>query len=81
MKKLNKDEIPEVLPVTHGRNTHLRTMLLQLSVGEVLEMPITEWKTKHGPYYIVSYIKKSHGFRYEYGKKTDGTSWLFKRLA
>ncbi|MBI1287945.1 MAG: hypothetical protein GC178_10230 [Flavobacteriales bacterium] len=80
MRKLSKDEIPEVLPIVRGRNTMLRVMLLQLEVGEILFMPNEEWKAKSSPRYVVNAIKKKHPHRFEYGKKTDGTGWLFKRI-
>lgn len=80
IRKFSKDETPEILPVTRGRNTLLRAMLLQLEIGESLFLPIEDWKTKNSPYYIVAYLKKKNGYRFEYGFKTDGTGWLFKRI-
>lgn len=80
MKKLGKDEIPEQMPVKRGRDTKLRLMLLSLEVGEGLFMPKEEWKRKNGPYYVIARIKKTHGFRYEYGLKADGSGWLFRRV-
>ncbi len=76
---LSKEETPDILPVRKGRNTYLRTMLLQLKVGQVLWLPKEDWKTKNGPFYIVSAIKKKYGFLYEYGKKTDDSGLLFRR--
>lgn len=73
--------MPEVLPVSRGRNTMLRAQLLQLEVGEGLFLPRNEWKTKNGPSYIIAYLKKSHGYRYDYGFKIDGSGWLFRRVA
>lgn len=81
MKKLTPEETPEVLPLKRGRSTQLRTLLLQLAVGEVAYLPKEEWKTKNPPAHIVSHIKKTHGYRYEYGMKADGTGWLFRRTA
>lgn len=81
MQKLNPDEIPEILPVSRGRNTMLRTQLLQLKVGEALFLPREEWKAKSTPYYVVNYLKRKDGYRFDYGFKTDGTGWLFKRIA
>lgn len=81
MHKVNKDEVPEVLPVSRGRNTLLRAHLLQLEVGETLFLPREEWKTKNTPYYIVRYLKKKNHYQFDYGFKTDGTGWLFKRIA
>lgn len=81
MKKIEKDEMPAILPVSRRRNTMLRVMLLQLEVGEGLFLPREEWKAKNPPHYVVANIKKSHGFRFDYGFKTDGTGWLFRRVA
>lgn len=80
MRKLSAEELPEVLPIDKGRTTMLRAKLLELKVGEGLFLPKEEWKTKNGPYYVVAYIKKTHGFKYDYGIKTDRTGWLFKRV-
>jgi hypothetical protein len=80
IKKLNKDETPSILPVSRGRNTMLRAMLLQLEIGESLFMPREDWKSKNSPFYIIAYIKKTKGFLYDYGFKIDGTGWLFKRV-
>jgi len=80
IRKLNKEEIPTVLPISKGRNTALRVELLQLQVGEACFLPKADWKTKNGPYYVVARIKKTHGFLYEYGLKTDGSGWLFRRV-
>ena len=81
MKILKKRESPDILPVATGRTTLLRTMLLQLQVGEGLDLPLEDWKSKKTPYYIVARIKKSYGMQFEYGFKTDGTGWLFRRIA
>lgn len=81
MKKLKQEEIPEILPIIKGRNTLLRVQLLELKVGDVLFMALDEWKTKTSPRHVVHSIKKKYGMRYEYGRTTDGTGWLFKRVA
>jgi hypothetical protein len=80
IKIYSKEEAPEILPVSHGRNTLLRVKLLQLKVGEYLELPKEDWKTKNTPRYIVAAIKKKFGFEYEWGKKIDGTGWAFRRV-
>ncbi len=81
MQKLKKEEIPSILPITSKRSTVLRVTLLQLEVGEGLFLPREDWKAKNSPRYIVLGIKKTHGFRYEFGWKSDGTGWLFRRTA
>ena len=81
MRILTKEETPDILPIKRGRNTQLRAALLQLQVGETLFMPRDEWKTKNTPHYIVSRVKKTHGFLFEYGMKTDDSGWLFRRTA
>lgn len=81
MRKLKNEEIPEILPIIKGRNTLLRVQLLELKVGDVLFMGKEEWKTKSSPRYIVNAITKKYPMRYEYGRTTDGTGWLFKRIA
>lgn len=80
MKKLEKTELPEVLPVTKGKNTLLRAMLIQLKVDEGLFLPNSEWKSKKSPYYILAAIKRKYHMEFEYGFKTDGTGWLFRRV-
>jgi len=80
IKKLDKSEVPEILPIRRGKDTLLRTMLLKLEVGETLFLPKQDWKAKTGPYYIVSKIKQKFGYRYEHGPKDDGTGWLFRRI-
>lgn len=59
----------------------LRVKLLELQIGEGIFLPRDEWRTKNSPAYVISYIKKTHNYRFEYGFKTDGTGWLFKRVA
>lgn len=81
MEKIAKEDMPAVLPVRRKRNTLLRSMLLQLEVGEGLFMPREEWKAKNPPAYVVADIRKSHGHRYDYGLRTDGTGWLFRRVS
>lgn len=79
IKILSEEETPAILPISKGRNTLLRAMLLQLEVGQALFLPREDWKTKNTPFYVVSAIKKKFGFQYEYGFKIDGTGWLFRR--
>jgi hypothetical protein len=81
MEKLKKEELPDLLPVKRGRDTLLRTQLLQLQVGEGVFMPKEEWKRKNTPFYVIAQLKKTKGLRFEYGMKTDGTGWLFRRVA
>lgn len=80
IKKLDKDEVPEMLPIKRGRESLLRIMLLKLEIGETLFMPKQDWKAKVGPYYIVASVKKKFGYRFEYGMKDDGSGWLFRRV-
>jgi hypothetical protein len=81
MQKLKKEEMPTILPIASKRSTLLRVTLLQLEIGEGLFLPRDEWKAKNSPRFIVVAITKSHGFRYEFGWKSDGTGWLFRRTA
>lgn len=81
MKKIGKDEMPDVLPVKRGRDTPLRVALLGLAIGEGVFLPKDEWHRKNSPFYVVARIKKTLGHRYEYGLKPDGSGWLFRRVA
>lgn len=81
MKKLEKDEIPALLPIKRRRETTLRAMLLQLEVGEGVFLPFEKWKNKNSPAFVISHLKKTKGLRFEYGKKTDDSGWLFRRLS
>ena len=80
MEKIESSQMPELLPVSKGRNTMLRAQLLQLKVGEGLFMPASEWKTKTRPYYIITRLKRKLNMTFEYGFKTDGSGWLFRRV-
>ena len=80
MKKLKKEEIPAFLPVKRKKESKLRAMLLQLAVGEGVSLPAEEWKRKKTPAYIIYWLKKTKGMRFEYGKKHDGSAWLFRRV-
>lgn len=80
IRKLKKEELPEVLPVSKGRNTLLRVLLLELEVGEGLFLPREDWKAKRTPSYVVAAIKRTHKRAFEYGFKTDGSGWLFRRV-
>ena len=81
MLKISKNDMPLILPVSRSRSTVLRTQLMQLEVGEGFFLPKSEWLTKSSPTHVIGYLKKTHGMRFEYGFKTDGTGWLFKRVA
>ena len=72
--------MPQVMPVSRKRNSFLRAKLLQLQIGEGIFLPKAEWKTKTGPAHIVARLKKTMGLEFDYGFKTDGTGWLFKRV-
>jgi hypothetical protein len=30
---------------------------------------------------VVAGIRKSHGYRYDYGLQADGSGWLYRRVA
>lgn len=80
MKKLLKEEIPQLLPIKRKKQTKLSVLLMQLAVGEGITLDFTEWKRKTNPKYVVAYIKKTKGMRYEWGENKDGTGWLFRRV-
>lgn len=80
MKKISKEEMPVILPVRRKRMTTLRTQLEQLAIGEGLFLPKEEWNAKSSPSFIVAGIRKKSGYLYEWGFKTDGSGWLFRRL-
>jgi hypothetical protein len=46
MEKIKKEDLPAILPVRRGRDTRLRTVLMQLEIGEGAFLPVTEWKRK-----------------------------------
>lgn len=79
MPKIPKEEMPEILPVSRKRNTLLRTELLQLKVGEGYFLPRSEWKGKSSPAHVIARLKKL-GIQFDYGFKTDGSGWLFRRV-
>ncbi len=81
MEIIKKEAVPSILPVAGGRDTRLRTMLLQLQPGDALFLPAAEWRNKRPPYNVVAYIKKTRGITFEYGRKADGSGWLFRRLS
>ena len=81
MKKIGKDEIPDMLPVRRGRDTPLRVVVLGLAIGEGVFLPKGGWHSRNSPFYVVAHIKKTLGHRYEYGLKPDGPGWLFRRVA
>lgn len=72
--------MPEKLPIKRGRDTHLRGALIQLEVGEGLFLPKEEWKRKSSPAFVLARLKKSLGLQFEYGLKTDGSGWMFRRV-
>lgn len=80
MKKITKEEMPDRLPIREGRSSRLRLALINLQVGEGLELERGELKTKNPPYDVISRIKKKYGYRYAYGEKLDGSGWWFKRV-
>ena len=80
IEKFGKDENDAELPISRGRNTLLRVMLLQLKIGERLFLPKEDWKTKSGPYHVVARIKKSKGYEYLHGRALDKPGWWFKRV-
>ena len=81
MGKISKEDMPQIMPVSRTQNTFLRTELMQLQVGEGYFLPRSEWLTKSKPTHVIGYLKKTHGMRFDYGFKTDGSGWLFKRVA
>ncbi len=80
MKKIPKEEMPDKLPIKEGRSSLLRLSLINLQIGEGLEVERGELRTQKPPYDIISRIKKKYGFRYKYGQNADGSGWLFKRV-
>lgn len=81
MEFIKKEDLPAMLPVKRGRDTKLRIALLQLEVGDGIFLPKEEWKRKNTPSYVVLAIKRTHQRTFEYGFKSDGTGWLFRRTA
>lgn len=81
MRFLKKEDFPELLPAIRRRETTLRAMLLQAQVGEGVYLPFSKWKSKSKPGYVVWYLKKTKGLLFEYGLHTDGTGWVFRRVA
>lgn len=80
MHFIKKEDLPEVLPVVRKRETTLRSMLIQLQVGEGVFLPKEKWRNKSSPAFVVAYLKKTKGLQFEYGFKTDGSGWLFRRV-
>lgn len=80
IKKIAKEELPEILPIRRKRITAIRFNLEQLAVGEGLFVSKEDWKAKSSPSYLVASIRKSFGYQYEWGLKADGSGWLFRRI-
>jgi len=79
MDKISKEDMPELMPIKRSRMTMLRGRLEELEVGAGVFLPRSEWNAKSTPRYIVLAIKKKSGRTFEWGFKTDGSGWLFKR--
>lgn len=80
MGKIEKTDMPRMLPVKRKRMTVLRAELEALEIGEGYFLPREDWKAKNPPYSIVRDIRKKTGRQFEYGFKTDGSCWLFRRV-
>jgi hypothetical protein len=81
MKIIPKGTINGMLPIKKGKDSKLRAMLLQLEVGDTLEIDKSEWTRKKPPYHIVGHIKRKLNRTFLYNQKLDESGWMFQRLS
>jgi hypothetical protein len=81
MHILSEEEALQTNIIKQGRNSLLRKNLLTLKVGQVLFLPNKEWQGAHPPYHIARRIAAQTEAKFDYGRKPDGTGWLFKRVS
>ncbi len=80
MHILSEEEAQLIGTIKQGRNSLLRKNLLVLKVGQVLFLPNNEWAGAHPPYHVARRIATQTGAKFDYGRKPDGSGWLFKRV-
>ncbi len=81
MKILNADEAADLHPLGKGRFNWLYKRLVLLKVGEAIEIPYTDWKTKTPPYETIRTAAKNLNRDFDYGRHPDGSGWLVKRVS
>lgn len=82
MKKLNREEASKFATLNHGNYSALSSWLMQLEIGEALQVEKgTDWKSKRPPYHIISYLEKKTKRKFETCKTPGKTSWIIKRVA
>jgi len=79
MKRLTKEEA-ERMTVRVGSSTVVRSTVMNMQVGEILQIEPNDWQQSKGPGQMLGRLKKTHGLVFKVKTVLSG-GWLVERVS
>jgi hypothetical protein len=81
MKKLTKEEAQRIPRKPVGRNTLVRTYLLNMQPGDIIFLERHEWTWQsHQPSYICHEVARTKRWRFTCEQALDKSGWVIERV-
>jgi hypothetical protein len=79
MKKITKEEA-EQIAVLEGRSSKVRTAVLHMKVGEILQIDRSDWKPINGPQQMCVRVTERTKMEFKVQTMASRTGWLIERV-
>jgi hypothetical protein len=79
MKKITKEEAATIVTMK-GKSSAIRTAILQLQPGEILQIDKADWKQINGPQQLCTRIEKGSGIKLSLTRFANKMGWLVERV-
>jgi hypothetical protein len=79
MKKISKEEAAQ-LQTKLGSSTVVRTEVVHMKTGEILQIGKGDWNQVKGPGQMLQGVTKKTGQKYVLKTLADGSGWLVERV-
>ena len=79
MKKLTKEEASKLI-LKKGSSTPVRTAIMHMAVGEILQIERQEWTQSKGPGQMLTRLSKRTGMEFKLNTIANDGGWIVERV-
>lgn len=79
MKKITKEEAGKLI-LKRGSSTPVRTAIMHLGLGEILQIDPQEWTQSKGPGQMLTRLTKRTGMEFKLNAIADAKGWIVERV-
>ncbi|MES2620699.1 MAG: hypothetical protein V4615_07595 [Bacteroidota bacterium] len=79
MKKISKEDAAQIV-LMEGKSSAVRTALINLQPGEILQIDKADWKQRNGPQQMITRLEKGTTKQFKVRRFANKQGWLVERV-